>query len=206
MKSIVQIRAMPVRTPSPPTPVMRSLRSPGADVEADRGPGVLRGRPDRVPVGVGEPGLAKGLRLAAEEHPPVPRAGAALDLAHGGLHVPERRRHDRDQPLRIRTAPVDQEVVVGPHALEHELRLFQIQKTPRAEAAHVRVEDLRVDALPVHVLESGLRVVGGRDGIREGVGVIRKQAVELGHGRYGRRLEQIVPRSPRSPSRSPRDP
>ena len=58
-----------------------------ADVEADRDAGLLRRRPDRVPVPVGERRLAVVLRLVAEVHRPVAGGDAAVQLGDG-----ERRR------------------------------------------------------------------------------------------------------------------
>ena len=93
-----------------------------ADVEADRDAGLLRGRPDRVPVPVGERRLAVVLRLVAEVHRPVAELDAALQLGDREVDVPERQRGDREQPVGVGAAPVGEEVVVGAHALARRAR------------------------------------------------------------------------------------
>ena len=60
----------------------------------------------------------------------------------------------RQQPVRVGARPVDEEVVVGLHALEHQLRAPEPKEATRSEAAEVRVEDHRVDALFVHQLRA----------------------------------------------------
>ncbi len=151
-----------------------------ADVETDRHSGFLGRRPDRIPVPVAQHRRAVILRLIAEDHRLVAARGTALDLAHRGGEIPERRRHDRNQAPRVCAAPFEQEVVVGAHALEHQLRVAEAQEAAGAEAADVRVDHVAPELLLVHPGEAGLRVVHrGRDvlialaHVGEGAGVTR---------------------------------
>jgi len=86
--------------------------------------------------------------------------GRSLDLLNGLLDTPEGQRDHRQQAVRVRARPIDEEIVVGPNALEHQRRLLEPQKAPRPEAAEIGIEDHRVDALLVHQLQSRMRVVG----------------------------------------------
>ena len=88
----------------------------------------------------------------------------ALDLLDRCFDVPEGQGHHRQQAIQVGARPVDEEVVVGADALEHQLGLAEAQEAARAEAAEVRIEHHRVDLLFVHEREPRLRVVrGGRD-------------------------------------------
>ncbi len=112
----------------------------------------------------------------------MPELRAALDLRDGGGHVPEGRGHHREQPIRIRGRPLQEEVVVGAHAREHELRLLQPQEGPGAEAAHVGIEDLGMDPLLIEVGEASLGRVRPRRKIVHGVGAVGEGPVEAGDG------------------------
>ena len=126
--------------------------------------------------------LSEGLGLPGPQHGLVTLRGTALDLLHGLANIPERCRHDGNQSLRIFAAPIDEKVVVGAHALEHELGLLQPQETPRTEPAEVGIEDLGVDALFVHQREAGLGVVGARRNVVVAVRDIGEAPVEARHG------------------------
>ncbi len=97
--------------------------------------------------------------------------GTALDLADGLVGIPEGCCGDRYQAVGVLARPVDQEVVVGPHALEHQLGLAQLEKAPRTEAADIGIQDLGADPLLVHERETGLRVVGTGGQIVPGIAV-----------------------------------
>jgi hypothetical protein len=152
-----------------------------AHVEADRQLGRLGRCPDRIPVRVAQRRLAVVLRLVAEEQGGS-RGGAALDLAHRRGHVPERRRHHGHEPARIGAGPLEQPVVVGAHAGEHELRVADAQEAARPEAAHVRVEHVRVQLLLVHEGEARLGVVHGRRDVVVGLAHVRERAGVAGRG------------------------
>jgi hypothetical protein len=106
-----------------------------------------------------EDGEAEALGLAREEHTPMPRPGAALDLLDCGLHVPVGERHDREESTAVGRGPVDQEVVVGAHAGEFRLVVIEATEDLIAESADVGIEDHRPDAELVHVFQPGMRVV-----------------------------------------------
>ena len=142
------------------TKQVRQVAAP--DVEADRQTGRLGGCPDRVPVAIREVRHAVLVRGAAEEHGAVPEGRGAFDLAHRGRHVPERQGSDRHEALGGGPDPVDQEVVVGTHAREHQLRVVEPEEDGRGETADVRIEDLRVDAARVHHFQAFGGVVGCR--------------------------------------------
>ena len=91
----------------------------------------------------------------------MPDVSAALDLGCGGLDVPEGGRHHRDEATRIGRDPLDEPVVVGAHAREHELGVVQPEEGLAPEASDVRVEGHRPGADLVHVGEARLGVVGG---------------------------------------------
>jgi hypothetical protein len=120
----------------------------------------------------------------------------AVHLLHALLRRPRTASRHRDQPIRIGAAPVDQEVVVGAHALEHQLGLLELEEAARAEAAHVRVQDLRVDVLGVHVREARLRVVRARRDVVVALRTVRQRAVEAGHRDQARRAGGLVADEP----------
>jgi hypothetical protein len=123
-------------------------------------PAVLRRSPERVPVLLTKVGQPEPLRLAGEQHPAVPGSGAALDLAHARVDVPERHRHDRDEATGIGRRPVAKEVVVDLDADELEGVVTDLQELLASETGHVRVEHLRPDAVAVHQFQARVRVVG----------------------------------------------
>ena len=152
-------------------------------MEAHRDAGLLRGRPHRVPVRVRERRLAVVLGLVAEVHRAVTELDAALQLADREVDVPERDRGDREQPLGIGAAPVVEEVVVRAHALRDELGVAEAQEVAVPEAADVRVEHLRADALAVEEREPGVGVVHRVGDLVERLrDRHRHDAVEPGHG------------------------
>ena len=128
-----------------------------ADVEVDREPGLLRDRPQRVPVRLAEVGQPEALRFTGEEDAAVARVEVALDLLDRLVDVPERHGHDREQPACVGRRPVAQEVVVRAHAHELELVVADAEEALAAEAGDVRVEHLRPDADLVHVPRGGRR-------------------------------------------------
>ena len=70
--------------------------------------------------------LAVVLGLVAEVHRPVAVGDAAVQLGDGEVDVPERQGGDGDEPVGGGAAPVGEEVVVGPHAGEHEVAVAAV--------------------------------------------------------------------------------
>ena len=132
-----------------------------ADVEVDRQGPRPAPRPRADPSASRRGRGARTLRFAGEKDAAMPGRGAALELAHVGVDVPERHRHDGDQPSRVGRRPVTQEVVVGLDADELERVIVDLQEFLAAEAGDVRIEHLRPDAVAIHQLQPGVRVVRG---------------------------------------------
>jgi hypothetical protein len=126
--------------------------------------------------------LPPNLGLVAREDGLVPEGRAALDLVHPGIDIPEGARHHGDEALRIGAAPLDQEVVVGLHALEHELGIPDLEEGLGPEAAGVGVENLGMDAVVVHQGQTRLGVPGRGRTLVEGHAALGKRAVVAGRG------------------------
>ena len=147
-------------------------------MEVDRQPHLLGLRPEAVPVPVGQRGQPEVLHATREHHAPVPARGRALHLDHRRVEVPERHREQRHVPGGRGVLPVDEEVVVGAHALEHELRVgVHADVLVHLEHADVRVEHLRGDAELVHVREPPDGVVVAVVGVGDAVRVIGRELV-----------------------------
>src|SRR5205807_2266623 len=77
---------------------------------------------------------AEALRLPGEEDAAMAGVDTPLHLDHRRVDVPERRRHDRDQPAMIGRRPVAQEVVVRAYAHEPQLVVTDAQEPLAADA------------------------------------------------------------------------
>ena len=144
-----------------------------------------------IPVRIADERHAEVLGRAGEQDRAMPDLAAAVDLGHGGVDVPEGRRHHRNEAARIGRDPLDQPVVVGAHAGEHELGIVQPEEGLAAEASDVGVERHRPGADPVHVREARLRVVGGG---RTLVQVPRNRRERLRPARHRRGADRDLPR------------
>ena len=110
---------------------------PAADVEIDGDPGIFCHLPNRVPVLVPEVRQVERLRLIAEVDAPVAAGDAPLNLGHRCLDVPERERHDREQPVGGDGGEVHLEVVVCLHALQGERGVAVVEPTSTPEAPDI---------------------------------------------------------------------
>jgi hypothetical protein len=114
---------------APPIPLEDGLGLAPAEVEVRRHPGCLQRRVHWIPMAVAERREAEAVRLTGEQGAPQAQLGAPLDLGDGRVHVPERQAHDPDQPGRIGGAPLDQEIVVRPHAQQLERLVAVAEET-----------------------------------------------------------------------------
>ena len=167
------------------------IEGPGPDMKTHRKITRTRGRPDRIPMAAAQDGKVMGLRLPRKEDTLVPHLGAAFDLDHRGLDIPERGREDRNEPPRVWRNPIDQEVVVGPHAGQHELRIIEAQKSLAPKATHVGVEGHGPDPDTIHVLEPSGGVVTGLRHFIHVSGRTGKRLRPAGHGGEAHRHEAI---------------
>src|SRR5262245_21549578 len=97
---------------------------------------------------------AETLRFPREEYATCAQPHTTLELLDGGIDVPERRRHDRQQSPWVSGRPLQQKVIVSRHAEKLELLVVEHQKVLAAETANIGVQHLSPDASAVHVLES----------------------------------------------------
>jgi hypothetical protein len=120
-------------------------------VHDDGQPGLLGERPEPVVVVVGGRGA---VGVGGQDRTPVAQPDRPLQLGDGV--VDPGRRNDRlpDQPVLRSGAELGQPVVVGADAGELELAVGPVQRRPLQR--HRRVEDLRPDAVGVHVGEACL--------------------------------------------------
>ncbi len=82
--------------------------------------------------------------------------------------VPEREQHERDLTAGIEAAPlVDHEVVVGLHAEQREVAVPALEEAGAGEAGEGGEAQLGPDAVEVHVLATGRRVVAAGDHLAE---------------------------------------
>jgi len=78
--------------------------------------------------------------------------------------VPERNEHLRDEPLRVRAAPlVEHPVVPGAHEREREARVLRFEELRAAEARERGEQQLRTHPVLVHRLDALVHVVDGGD-------------------------------------------
>jgi len=131
-------------------------------MKADGQIAVDRDIPQRFPIRVAEQRLAVVLRLAGEENSLVAFFRAAAHFFHRGIDIPERDRGDGQQAARICRRPLGLPIIVDADASQHQLRIVELQKLLRTEAADVGVHDHRPDAHFVHVLEARVRIVCAR--------------------------------------------
>jgi hypothetical protein len=131
--------------------------------------------PVGVPVLVSQQRLTVVLGLVAHQDRLVAEVRAALDLLDGSLDVPERHGRHTLQSVGVRRAPLDEEVVVAPHAVEDELRVSHLAEGARAKATDVGIENLGVDLLLVHEGEACLGVVHGIRDLRIAGGEVRRR-------------------------------
>ena len=107
-----------------------------------------------------------------------PAVGDARDLGDGEVDVVDRNLTRHDQPLRIDRRPFEHRVVERARRRDGGLRV--LEQIEVAEAAHLGVDDLDLDAVGIHVeqalggvavarpAERGVRVLLHRVGVRAG--------------------------------------
>ena len=115
---------------------------------------VAHGLPERIPVValVGRQALDVG-QLGHGDRPAA-LGRHAVDLVGHRVHVPRRPDRQRDEPPRMRGAPlVDVPVVVGLQHHQREVLVLRLLEAPAAEPGHAREAHRREDPVAVHVAD-----------------------------------------------------
>ena len=96
-------------------------------------------------------------RQLAERDGAYPARGVAAYLLRRKFGVPERHQAERHEPATGPAAPLlDHPVVVGLHAQQRELTVLAVQEDLAGEARIVRVAELRLHVVAIHVGEAVL--------------------------------------------------
>ena len=127
----------------------RRARATATDVQPDREPGLTEGVPHRVPLRVAVVAFGREQRDVAAGQPRL--RGREPDLLRRSFRGVDRDRGHAQQPPRRVGRVVRQPPVVSAHAVEPECGIGRHQRS-----AHV--EDLRVDAVGVHVGDARGRI------------------------------------------------
>ena len=141
------------------------------DVHAHHRLGLLAGPEEGVPVAGVHGGQPQRVGVLGEGHGEAALGGAALDLLHGEVHVPERDDGERDEaPVGVARAPlVDDPVVVGLHTEQRELLVWLLHEGLAAEARQgVGEADGHVHVVRVHVGQALLLLPAARADVVEG--------------------------------------
>ncbi len=170
--------------------VLRRVQEPDVEVHAEAH---LLGLAEQgLPVVVDQAGQADLVVAGREQHALVAHVVGPLHLGHRLVEVPERQHHHRDEPTGVGRAPLDQPVVVGPHAVGGQLRRHLVQEHVAVEPEDVRVQHLVVDADRVVVGQALLGVDGGQEGLAQPLRVRRRELRPAGLGEGADAVELLV--------------